>query len=190
MSHKFYLESSFHSLLAQMDNDLATQTQAKGCPYCQGCLDVANYPRSPFGLPASLRNYYAVRMSFCCRNCRKRTLPPSVRFFGRYWYVFVIHLLLNILQSGVTEKRLIELQKQLGVQVSESTLKRWRRWWRGTFIDTTFWQGKKGDLMPPPEPAAHYPGELLARFQGELSDKFVHLLKFLSPLTGGILRAV
>lgn len=190
MSHKFQLDASFHSLLVQMDQELAAETKAKGCPSCKGILDVADYPRSPFGLPAGLRIYYEQRISFCCRDCRRRTTPASVRFFGRYWYVFTIYLLFNLIQSGITEKRLAQIRRHLEITVSESTWKRWRRWWRQVFVTTPFWQQAKGHLLPLPESTASLPRELLRRFEGTFVEKFVHLLKFLSPLTGGILRAV
>lgn len=190
MSHKFYLNSSFHLLLIQIDQELAKETQLKGCLKCQGVLDVANYSRSPFGLPIDLRQYYEERLSFCCRACRKRVTPPSVRFFGRIWYVFIVHLLFNMLSLGITEKRLEQIKRHLGIAVSESTWKRWRRWWRGHFVETAFWQQMKGRVKLSLESAKTIPRMLFKQFKPPLEKRFLGLLKFLSPLTGGNLRAI
>lgn len=190
MSHNFHLDASFHLLLIQIDEDLARQIQVKGCPYCKGPLDAADYPRSPFGLPAHLREHYEHRFSFCCRRCRKRTTPDSVRFFGRHWYVFTVYLLFNLLQCGMTEKRLAQIRKHLHVNVSESTWKRWRRWWKQIFINTRFCQQARGHLSIPMQWRGSLPRRLLRQFSGSFKVKFVALLKFLSPLTCGDLRAV
>lgn len=114
----------------------------------------------------------------------------SVRFFGRYWYVFTIYLLFNLMQLGISEKRLAQIKRHLEITVSESTWKRWRRWWRQVFVKEPFWQQAKGHLMPPPASWTSLTRDLLNRFEGMFVEKFIQLLKFLSPLTGGILRAV
>ena len=190
MSHKFHLHASFHLLLIKIDQELAEEFQSKGCPYCKGPLDVSNYPRSPFGLPAYLREHYEYRFSFCCRNCRKRTTPASVRFFGCHWYVFPIYLLFNLFQLGITERRLEQIRNHLHIDVSESTWKRWRRWWNQTFISTPFCQQARGYLSIPTQWQGSLPRRLLRQFSGTFKARFVGLSKFLSPLTGGNLRAV
>lgn len=43
----------FFDLLYRLDQDLAEQARAQGCP-CGGRLDRANYPRKPRGGPADL----------------------------------------------------------------------------------------------------------------------------------------
>lgn len=83
MSQIFLLNASFHSFLIALDQELASKSQGSSCIYCGGKLHKTNYPRSPFGVPQSLREYYDKRFSFCCSECRKRTAPQSVRFFGR-----------------------------------------------------------------------------------------------------------
>ena len=80
MSQNFLYNASFHSLLNTIDQELAEQTKEKGCSYCGKQLHQADYPRSPFGLPAQFRTAYEERFSFCCTDCRKRTTPASVRF--------------------------------------------------------------------------------------------------------------
>lgn len=190
MSHKFLSDARFHLLLTQIDHELAEAAAKKGCPHCGGQLDQANYPRSPFGLLATFRCHYESRLSFCCAECRKRLTPPSVRFFGRRWFVAPVFLLICLLRSGINERRLNQVWHHFGIRVSESTWKRWRRWWRELFETTPFWHAKKGLIALPLTEDAVLPRSLLALFKGALPERMRLLLRFLSPLTGGVLRAV
>lgn len=190
MLYQLLSDASFHALLLQIDIDLGLHTQEDGCPYCQGVLDKADYPRSPFGLIAKQRDYYQSRISFCCRDCRRRVTPESVRFFGRRFYVAPVFMLLCLLQSGINERRLNQVKRHFGIHVSESTWKRWRRWWREKFLQTKFWEMKRHLVITQLPELASYPRALCQCFQGSFIDKFSQLLRFLSPLTGGVLRAV
>jgi len=190
MSHKFLFNTTFHRLLTQMDQELAEQMLQQGCPYCGHKLHLANYPRSPMGLPAQFRNHYEERFSFCCDTCRKRTTPPSVRFFGRRCYPAPLFLLISAIKIAINEGRFTQLKRHLGIVVSESTWKRWRRWWREQFMATLFWQKEKGLVLMAIGTSGSFPRRLLVVFQGALEEKMLFLLRFLSPLTGGVLRAV
>jgi hypothetical protein len=106
MSQNFLLKSSFHGCLIEIDQELAGICAEKGCFYCGGRFHRADYPRSPMGLPASFRDHYNQRISFCCSNCRERTTPASVRFFGRRWYPAPLLIFIFILQSGINKRRL------------------------------------------------------------------------------------
>ena len=187
MSHKFLSDANFHELLNQIDQALAEQTKQKKCPYCGGELHQANYPRSPFGLLSLFRQYYEERLSLCCSICRKRTTPPSVRFFGRRWFPAPVFMLINLLSLGVNERRLSQVKHHFGINISESTWKRWRKWWRERFITTLFWQQAKG-LVPTVD--GSLPKGFWKIFKGAPAEKIRLLLQFLSPLTGGVLRAV
>ena len=189
MSHKFLLKSSFHELLNRIDRELAEHVRLKGCQFCGGILHWAPYPRSPFGLPAQFRDYYAERLSFCCDNCRRRTTPQSVRFFGRRWFPAPLLILISALLGGVNDYRRERLKELFGVVVSESTWKRWRRWWRDAFTKTSFWTQNKGHFLFS-EGACFFPRSLLTTFQGGLFERLCHALKFFSPITAGVLRAV
>lgn len=191
MSHKFLFDSSFHSILIAMDREFADAAQKKGCPHCGGSLHQSDYPRSPFGIPAALRGFYEERISFCCGTCRKRTTPNSVRFFGRRWFPAPFLILISALSLGINERRLTQIKKHFGVMVSESTWKRWRAWWRKLFLTTPFWRKTKGLLPPTPEIInGPFPRVFFSVFQGWLEEKIYLLLRLLSPLTSGILRAV
>jgi hypothetical protein len=190
MSHKFLFNASFHFLLNSIDQEFAIETQKKGCPYCGNKLHQANYPRSPFGMLSPFRHYYDERLSFCCDSCRKRTTPQSVRFFGRHWYPAPFLMLISALTLGINERRLLQVKRHFGIVVSESTWKRWRRWWRDSFITTAFWRKERSLIPTVIETKKTLPRALLNVFQGVLEEKMRYLLRFLSPLNGGVLRAV
>ena len=189
MSHKFLLDASFHALLVQIDHELAAVPQHARCG-CNVPLDRSDYPRSPMGLPPDLRGHYGERISFCCRVCRKRVTPPSVRFFGRRWYPAPLFLIISILTLGISERRIAQMRRHFGITVSESTWKRWRRWWRTVFITTPFWQAAKGlTAIALTSSRRILPRALLILYRGSLEEKMTRLLRFLSPLTGGNMRA-
>ncbi|EKD73011.1 MAG: hypothetical protein ACD_45C00484G0001 [uncultured bacterium] len=190
MSHKFISSAKFHLLLITIDQEIAKEVLQKGCIYCGNKLHKANYPRSPFGLLSQFRHHYDERFSLCCNACRKRTTPPSVRFFGRRWYPAPLFMLISALMLGINERRLRQVKQHFGITVSESTWKRWRRWWRDSFESTQFWQQNKGIAFTTIESIYRCPRALLVVFKGLLEEKMQLLLRFLSPLTGGILRAV
>lgn len=188
MSHKFLFNSTFHSLLVAIDRELAENTRQQGCS-CGGVLHQANYPRSPFGVSARFRSLYEERFSFCCDDCRCRTTPPSVRFFGRRWYPAPLLLLISALLISINEHRLSQVKRHFGINVSESTWKRWRRWWRDVFIKTAFWKQSRG-LIPESKKTVTMARHMLIAFQGTIDNKMLLLLKFISPITAGHLRAV
>ena len=135
------------TFLTRIDAAEADRCRLEGCPRCGGCLDGASYPRKPHGLAASLREGVR-RFSFCCRDCRRRETPSSVRFFGRRFRVAPVFLAASFLvQRGGF--RLTTVSECLGIPVS--TLRRWRRWWREMFPKTRAWRLKRGELAPPPE---------------------------------------
>ena len=191
MSHKLLSNANFHLILCAIDKELLNQSKKQGCPDCKNKLHQANYARSPFGVPAQFREHYDMRLSLCCNTCRKRTTPPSVRFFGQRRYPMPIFIVICLLQFGINSRHLSQIKKHFDITVSESTWKRWRRWWRESFIATKFWQREKG-IVPIFEKTNqnNIVRILLNLFKGNLWEKIRLLLQFLSPLTGGVLRAV
>jgi hypothetical protein len=188
MSHKSPFNSTFHRILVAIDRELAEISRQEGCP-CGGSLHLSNYPRSPLGLPIQFRPDYETRFSFCCNYCRKRTTPPSVRFFGRRRYPAPLLLLISALTVSINEYRLTQMKRHFGITTSESTWKRWCRWWREAFVETQFWNKARGSI-PEPKKIATLPRRMLNAFQGLLDKKIILLLQFLSPITAGELRAV
>lgn len=192
MSHNFLLNTNFHVLFNAIDQELVEQSKQQGCPSCKNKLHQANYPRSPSGIPAAFRGHYEARFSLCCHTCRKRTTPPSVRFFGRRWRPAPLFMFICILQCGINERRLRLLKRHFGITMSSSTWKRWRRWWREAFEETTFWRKERGSLVTPLKTKVLIPRALWYLFKSKqtFTERIRYLLTFLSPLTGGVLRAV
>lgn len=138
-------KSSLFHLLHKIDVDLAEEVRLKGCAHCQGRLDYARYKRQPRGGPQGLPDELCVRHSLCCDGCRRRTLPPSVLFFGRrtYWGVVVVLVCALRQQRGgsISYRRLQEL---LGVH--RSTVWRWMEYFRECFPQTPRWLRLKDRL--------------------------------------------
>ena len=190
MLHTFLHNANFHLLLTNIDQEIAMSAFQMKCPYCSGTLHQANYPRSPIGIPPMFRDDYRERLSFSCNTCRKRTTPASVRFFGRRWYPAPVFMLICLLSLGINERRLLQIKRHIGLTVSESTWKRWRRWWRESFVATDFWRKEKGLAVSILAETLSFPQALLTLFSGPFDKKLCLLLRFLSPLTSGFLRAV
>jgi len=178
----------FHELLLAIDRDIAETARAGGCEHCGGTLHSARYPRKPRGRPrivaCQLGREHDLRFSFCCaaESCRSRETPASVRFLGRRVYIAAIVVLIAILQHGATGPRMERLSQV--IVVDRRTVERWRRWWRGAFTATRFWQTARARFMPV---IVHgqLPASLLDRFEGDDADRLVAALRFLGPLTGG-----
>ena len=175
MSQNFLHNATFHLFLVALDQEMSQNVKQQKCP-CGGVLHQAYYPRSPAGLPPPFREYYDQRLSLCCDTCRRRTTPPSVRFFGRRWFPAPLFVLISVLTLGINDHRLEQVKRHFGITVSESTWKRWRRWWRESFMTTPFWQQAKGLVSPAIAPTPSLARALLIRFEGALEEK-MHLLR-------------
>ncbi len=124
MSHNCLANNNlnFHIHLYDLDVETAKAVQQAGCPYCHGTLHQSNYPRTGFGLALLIAYLYTLRFSFCCADCRRRTTPSSVRFFGRRRYAASIFILLcSTRHLNPNEKNCAWLAKQLGCHLSLST---------------------------------------------------------------------
>ena len=168
-------------LLPRIDDDLATKAQAAGCSYCDGRLDVADYPRRPPG-GDSLGDDYVRRRSFCCAvaGCRRRCTPPSVRFLGRKVYPGAIVVLATALQQGPSKQSVTKLSTLLGI--SRRTLVRWRRWWSTMFATSRFWTSLRGRFVPAVDEAT-MPASLLSRVLATDEPPVVTLLRLLAPMS-------
>src|SRR3990167_5860082 len=196
MSHNFLFDASFFSLLMQIDEDLSKKMKKSKCTKCKGRLHRSPYPRNPHGVPAKFREQYGQRLSHCCADCRKLSTPPSVRFFGRRWFVAPVFMLICALKNGANKRRAEQIYRHFGVRVSASTWKRWQYWWRYYFEKTKYWNLHKGLLAIPIENNKSIPRELLSKIKWKsskkivlkVSEKIVLLLRFLSQLTSGFFR--
>lgn len=185
-----WMMESGDSLLKMMlffDEDLARRTSQQGCR-CGGVLNVANYGRSPRGLPPvaaeDLRSRTSIRYSFCCTTCRKRTTPPSTRFHGRSWYVAPARLLASVMDKG-SRHATQQLQRSLGI--SARTIARWRHWWNATFRTSATWTMLLGRLRPGAH-EGHLPDSLIVHGFGSRprqEHRFATLLQLLAPHLDG-----
>ena len=165
--------------LLRIEQDLAAATRREGCLRCGSRLDSARYPRKPRGCPIELDARYEWRLGLCCDGCRKRVNPPSVLFLGRRVY-FGAAIVLSVMDKALTPERLAELKQQL--DVDRRTVRRWQRWWRESFPRTAVWSAERGRLMPPVDESG-LPGSLVKRFKGDLHERLIAVLRFVSPLT-------
>ena len=176
MSTTIFSDPRLFVILFRIDSDLAKNARADRCS-CGGRLDVADYPRKPRA-PGDLGPEHRRRHSFSCAVCRRRTTPPSVRFFARRVYAFPVVVLLTALSAGLSGARLATLRKEFGVD--RRTLERWRVWWREVFPQTRFWKTARAWFSPPVDGAQL--NAIRERFAEGL-DGLVALLRFLCPMS-------
>ena len=183
---QFLHNKIFHELLLKIDHSLAQDVLEIGCQYCGGSLHTGDYPRKPHGLTSQFIDIYAERLSFCCAKCKKRNTPPSVRFFGRYWYVAPVLLLISALTRPLNDKLIDKIYHYFGINVFKSTIKRWRQWWNSVFASSTFWRQSKG-IMPSTIANITLPiPRILMRLYGDVTeDSLLETLKLISPISYG-----
>jgi len=163
--------------LSKVDEDWAEETRGGGCKHCASKLHCGNFPRKVRDVPD-----WDERISFDCSRCRRRTTPVSVRFLGRRVYAGIIVILLAAMMHGLNKSRVEALRQELGIAVR--TLKRWREWWLGEFVKSSFWKGVRG-LFTPVLKEAEMPLSLVNGFDAKSREGLVKLLRFISPITIG-----
>ena len=172
---------SFFQMLTIFDRDLADRMHAtERCQRCGGKLDRANYLRSGCGMPADASDDVKRRFSFCCRRCRRRRTPDSLRFLDGKVFPGTIVTLLAVLQHGETAERRGALRRAF--RLDHRTLGRWRRWWRDDFEVSSFWRGARG-LLPLVGAGLPIPERLLAAFGAgqDVLDGLLAMARFLAP---------
>lgn len=165
-------EASFWSQLVEIDRQLQQETMRRGCPWCQGALHVADHPRKPRGLPEGLEELWSRRFNTCCGRCRRRTMPPSVRFLGRRVYVGAIVILATMFA--------------LVCEAARRTLQRWSAWWTQALPATTWWREMRGRFDRPLD-SSELPASLLKRYEAHVGarspEALVEMLSALGPMT-------
>lgn len=174
----YLADKPLHQFLEAVDLDLTLQTQQAGCLDCGDRLDRADYERKPRGGP----EHWDKRLSLCCAKdgCRKRHTPPSVRFLGRKVYVAIGVILLSAMRQGLNPGAARILAEKLGID--RRTLQRWRTWWLEIFAQGSFWKAVRSRFMPLLCEKT-LPLSLCEAFDIDRRDRFLDLLKFLSPIT-------
>ncbi len=118
-------------------------------PFCGGPLHSANYQRKPRGGPPELQEAFEIRFSLCCsrEGCRRRTMPPSVRFWGRRVYWAPVLLLVTAIRQGKNPDVTLELIKRF-CGTWRSTVNRWRDYFKKVFPQSLRYHQLSGHLRP------------------------------------------
>jgi hypothetical protein len=160
------LAGEFFARLEKLDEMIATAVAAGRCRHCAGPLHQGNYLRKPRGgLMATAGEAFTRRHSLCCgrRGCRKRALPPSLRFLGRRVYLEVVVVLASVMAQVVATARAAVAASGVPLR----TLRRWGWWWREVFPRLPTWADLRARFVPPPPDEAQLPRSLLARLGGD-----------------------
>jgi len=186
------LDEEFFASLTELDAEIARQVAAGGCRWCGGPLHRANYQRKPRGgLLAEAGEAFTIRHSLCCgaEGCRRRSLPPSLRFLGRRVYLEVVVLLACMMTQLATTIR----EACVATGVPSWTLRRWRAWWPEVFVQSATWAELRARFAPPPPDDAGLPRSLVLRIEEDLrrrgpppaiGDICRLVARLLAPLTG------
>ncbi len=157
-------DATFIQDLRQLDRELFLTTKAKGCPYCGGPLDTANYTRKTRGMAETTELCF----SLCCRTegCRKRTTPRSLRFFGRKVYgAWVVILALDFCT-----------ELGLSGQISRQTIGRWKAFWRERLSETSRFMRRIRGLLPLAVVVTERPISLVVHFDLKIRDSWISIL--------------
>ena len=106
----------------------------------------------------------------------------SVRFLGRRVYAGVVVVLIAAMQYGLNGRRVEVLRKEL--KIDARTLKRWREWWLGEFVQSPFWKVARARFMPLLR-ETEMPLSLVGRFSATCCEGLVKLMRFLAPIMIG-----
>ncbi len=165
----FRLPGEFFSWLEKADRKLASWVRGRRCPRCGGPLHQSNYQRKPRGATiVEPEGRLGLRYSLCCgrEGCRRRVLPPSLRFLGRRVYAEVVVFLASVVALLVGGKR----QASAETGVPAWTLKRWAVWWREAFPRSRTWMEIRARVVPTPEEDS-LPRSLYAGIEEALSRR-------------------
>lgn len=135
MFEEIELGSEFFERLTRIDAEIAAKAASEGCRFCGGPLHRGDYTRKPRGgLVAPAAEAFRRRFSLCCgrEGCRRRAMPPSVRFLGRRVYVGAVVIVASVVALAFAAAS--AARRATGVPTR--TTRRWLRWWQGPFIAT------------------------------------------------------
>lgn len=147
-------------------------------------MHYANYWRKPRGGPPDLQNIFELRYSLCCgrEGCRRRVMPPSVRFLGRRVYWAPVVLLVTALRQGKNPDITLKLLKSL-CGVWRSTVNRWRDYFLEIFPDSRPWRRLSGHVMI--KDTSRLIHDLLSRYCQEVEKPETAMSKCLKGLAMG-----
>jgi hypothetical protein len=188
MSHELVLGEEWFATLEEFDRQIAEAVAAAGCQHCGGPLHQGNYERKPRGGQiADAGEAFTLRYSLCCgrEGCRKRSLPPSLRFLGRRVYLEAVVLFASVRAMALQTLR----QAREATGVPARTLRRWQRWWTEAFPISVEWTQLRARFVPPPPAESELPRSLLDRAKAVLrvdaavTDALLLCARWLSTVT-------
>lgn len=92
---------------------------------------------------------------------------------------------------GINKRRIALIEKYFGITVRESTWRRWRTWFSSEFVITKFWSHEKGRFAPTTAVTqGSFPRTIFNLYKGNIEQKMLLFLRFLSPITIGIIHAI
>lgn len=162
---------------------MTRQVAAGGCPACGGPLHRSDYERKPRGAQIAPEGEASVRrFSLCCgrEGCRKRTLPPSLRFLGRRVYLGVVVIVASLVAQALGHAS--ALGGATGVPTR--TTRRWLSWWRGAFLRTEVFVAVRARLVG--VAIAELPASIVDRLAGSLAQQARTMMGLLGPITAGV----
>lgn len=178
LSHDREFGEKFLLALAAIDAANARKVRAMGCGRCGGRLDIATYPRKPRGELGGAEEAFCFRESYCCRDCRGRTTPPSVRFLGRKVYIAVVVVLASVVATAAKAREMA----LAGWVVPGRTVRRWRTWWTTIFVASAFWTEARARFSTGMD-ERQMPASLLEQLGGWGATGVERLLRFTAPIT-------
>jgi hypothetical protein len=160
MFDDFSLEKDYFAALMRADVRIAQAIAQEGCPLCGGPLHSANYLRKPRGgMLADAGEEFRLRLGLCCgrRGCRRRVLPPSLRFLGRKVYLEAVVLFAGAWAQVAGAFR--KVRERTGISVR--TLGRWLHWWQEQLPRLGPWEELRARFVPPAPEESELPRSLL-----------------------------
>jgi hypothetical protein len=181
MIDPFEMGIEFFEGLMAIDEAIVERAAEEPCRDCGGPLYRGDHPRKPRGgLLARAGEVFGRRFNLCCgrEGCRRRAMPPSVRFLGRRVYLGAVVVVASAV--GLTMVAASAGVRATGVPAR--TTRRWLRWWRGPFTTSRAFVELSARLVPAPE-RRRLPVSLLERLTGERLVPVAKLLGWLAPIT-------
>jgi hypothetical protein len=181
MFDPFEMGIEFFEGLMAIDEAIVERAAEEPCRDCGGPLYRSDHPRKPRGgLLAVAGEAFGRRFNLCCGRdgCRRRAMPPSVRFLGRRVYVGAV----VIVASAIALTAISARAALRATGVPARTTRRWLRWWRGPFTTSAPFVELSARLVPAPD-RRRLPLSLLERLTGERSAPVAKLLAWLAPIT-------
>jgi hypothetical protein len=174
------LGSEFFERLTAIDAEITAGIAAEGCRFCGGQLHRGDYARKPRGgMIAGAGEAFGRRFSLCCgrEGCRRRALPPSVRFLGRRVYVGVVVIVATMVALAAATAR----AARRATGIATRTTRRWIEWWRGPFVLTPAFVEIAGRLIGIDR--RRLPSAIVEAMTGAPLVRVLQLLGWVAPLT-------